>query len=62
MSNFEIRAHDENKGKTVPPHFDIHIRGDEDSLITVWAEREMAEEIIQFLDSRGGSVARQKIV
>lgn len=52
MSSFEIRSETGNKSNSIPPHHNIHLKGSDFELVTVWAERELAEEIIAALDAR----------
>jgi hypothetical protein len=51
-TSFEIRHHKGNKNNTMPEHHDIHLKGSDESLITVWAENALAEEVAFFLDHR----------
>lgn len=50
--SFTIRAVDENRGKTIPAHYDICPEGQDDSIITVWDSKHMAEEIVAIFESR----------
>ncbi|MGZ3687338.1 MAG: hypothetical protein ACXWP5_00380 [Bdellovibrionota bacterium] len=50
MSDFVIREVKGNKTGSLPAHHDIHLAGDDDSIITVWAGKEMAEECVKFLE------------
>lgn len=50
MSSFEIRTCRSNKTGSLPEHHDIHLSGDDDSLVTVWAERLLAEFLVEAMD------------
>jgi hypothetical protein len=57
MSCFEIRTEHANKSNSIPSHFNIHLKGSDFELVTVWAERELAEAIVEAMDAR----ARRKV-
>ena len=52
MSSFTIRTCPSNRDGSLPEHQDVCLTGDDDSLITVWGERALAEEIALFLEHR----------
>lgn len=50
MSSFEIRHTPANRDNSLPEHNDIHLKGDDDALVTVWGEQALAQEIVNYLD------------
>lgn len=45
QSPFEIRHTKGNKSGSLPSHWDIYLRGQDDSIITVWEGLDLAEYI-----------------
>lgn len=48
-SPFEIRPTPGTKSGSIPGHWDIVLKGQDDSLITVWDSEQMAELVCDYL-------------
>ncbi len=53
MTSFEIRPQGANKTGSLPVHFDIHVKGSDESIATVWDSRELADYLVFALRAYG---------
>ena len=50
-SLFEIRHEKPTRSGSIPEHWDIYMRGNSDSMVTVWIDSPMAEFMVECLEA-----------
>ena len=50
MNDFVIQETLGNKSGSIPAHWDIFVKGQDDSIITCWDSKAMAEACVKFLE------------
>jgi hypothetical protein len=49
--NFTITHTKGNKDNTLPQHWDVTLKGQEDSIATIWESEAMANQFVEFLEA-----------